>query len=356
MKTMLAAVAEKPGVLAVREVPMPEIEETECLVEILACGICNSTDRKLLDGHFRYRGPEVYPGIWGHESVGRIIECGSAVTSFQKGDLVLRPGASYSPGHGPSSLFGGLAQFGKIKDPAHGGNRMHQLVPPEIEPLDATMLITLKETLSWLQRWFASSPLPGGTGILPVSLAVLGTGPVGLSFAFFAKLLGCHPVLVVGRREEPLQRALQFGVDGVINTSTDDAAKAIRYLTGGKGADRVIEAIGSDEAMHLGLSLLSPQGRLGVYGIASTRESGDMERRAIDLALARNEWAIEFFNPQEWAPHEQMLWLVKQGMVRLRDWYTHVVPLEETQRGFELLESREAFKVVVQIGRCHSCK
>ena len=45
MKTMLAAVAEKPGVLAVREVPMPEIEETECLVEILACGICNSTDR-----------------------------------------------------------------------------------------------------------------------------------------------------------------------------------------------------------------------------------------------------------------------------------------------------------------------
>ncbi|MHB8996361.1 MAG: zinc-dependent alcohol dehydrogenase [Armatimonadota bacterium] len=353
MKTMLAAVAEKPGVLAVREVPMPEIEETECLVEILACGICNSTDRKLLDGHFRNRGPEVYPGILGHESVGRVIECGRAVTSFRVGDLVLRPGASYPPGQGPSSLFGGLAQFGKVKDPAHGGNRMHQIVPPEIDPLDATMLITLKETLSWLQRWLPSSPLPGGTGILPVSLAVLGTGPVGLSFAYFARMLGCYPVVVVGRREEALRRAQQFGLDGILNT---DAATMTRDLTGGKGADRVIEAIGSDEALHLGLSLLSPQGRLGVYGIASTREAGDMERRAIDLGLARNEWAIEFFNPQEWAPHEQLLWLVKQGMVKLRDWYTHVVPLEETQRGFELLEGKEAFKVVVQIGRCHSCE
>ena len=337
MKTMLAAVAEKPGVLAVREVPLPVIDETECLVEILACGLCNSTDRKLLDGHFRYRGPEVYPGILGHEAVGRVIECGSQVVSFQVGDLVLRPGASYPAGQGPSSLFGGLAQFGKVKDPAHGGSRLCQVVPPDLDPLDATMLVTLKETLSWLQRW----PVQPGQ-----SVAVLGTGPVGLSFAFFARLLGCHPVIVVGRRAEALRRAQQFGLDSTLNT---DAAQYVRDLTGGQGADRVIEAIGSDEALQLGLSLLSPQGRLGVYGIASTREPGDMERRTLDLALARNEWAIEFFGPQEWAPHEQMLWLVKQGMVRLRDWYTHVVSLEETQRGFDMLESKEAFKVVVRM-------
>ena len=340
MKTMLAAVAEQPGVLAVREVPVPVIDETECLVEILACGLCNSTDRKLLDGHFRYRGPEVYPGILGHEAVGRVIECGSAVTSFRVGDLVLRPGASYPKGEGPSSLFGGLAQFGKVKDPALGGSRMYQIVPPEIDPVDATMLVTLKETLSWLQRW----GVPPGQ-----SVAVLGTGPVGLSFAFFAKLLGCHPVIVVGRRDEPLQRALQLGVDGIVNTSTDDPAAVVRALTGGKGADRVIEAIGSDEALQLGLSLLSPQGRLGVYGIASTREPGDMERRTLDLGLARNEWAIEFLGPQEWTPHEQTLWLVKQGIVKLGDWYTHTVPLAETQRGFDLLESKAAFKVVVQM-------
>lgn len=340
MTTMLAAVAEKPGVLAVREVPVPVIDETECLVEILACGICNSTDRKLLDGHFRYKGPEAYPGILGHEAVGRVVECGSRVESFRVGDLVLRPGASYPTGAGPTSMYGGLAQFGKVKDPAHGGSPMHQVVPPEIDPLDATMLITLKETLSWLQRW-------------PVqprqSVVVLGSGPVGLSFAFFAKLLGAGPVLVAGRRHEPLQRALSLGIDGVINTSTDDPLQVVRQHTGGRGADRVIEAVGDEQMVPLGLSLLNPQGRLGVYGIASTRAPGDMERRAVDIALARNEWALEFFNPREWAPHQQMLWLVKHGMVKLKDWYTHIVPLEETQRGFDLLASKEAFKVVVRI-------
>jgi threonine dehydrogenase-like Zn-dependent dehydrogenase len=337
---MLAAVVEQPGQLAVREVPMPVIDETECLVEILACGLCNSTDRKLLDGHFRYKGPDAYPGILGHEAVGRVVACGAAVESFHEGDLVLRPGASYAPGGGPTAMYGGLAQYGKIKDPRHGGSVMHQLVPPDLAPVDATLLVTLKETLSWLQRW-------------PVqpreSVVVLGSGPVGLSFAWFARLLGCHPVLVLGRRDEALQRALALGADGVINLARDNARDVVEEWTQGRGADRVIEAIGDEGVLPLGLSLLSPSGRLGVYGIAATRQPGDMERRAVDIGLARNEWALEFFNPQEWAPHEQMLWLVRQGIVKLRDWYTHVVPLADTPRGFELLATREAFKVVVQM-------
>jgi threonine dehydrogenase-like Zn-dependent dehydrogenase len=73
-----------------------------------------------------------------------------------------------------------------------------------------------------------------------------------------------------------------------------------------------------------------------------------MERRAIDIGKGRAEWSLESFGPQEWAPHEQMLWLVKQGIVKLRDWYTHVVSLEQTQKGFDLLASKAAFKVVVE--------
>lgn len=343
---MLAAVAEKPGVLAVREVPMPIIDETECLVEILACAICNSTDRKLLDGHFRYKGPEAYPGILGHESVGRVVECGSKVSEFKVGDLVLRPMACYAPGEGPTCMYGGLAQYGKLQVLSRGGSPNQQVIPSEIDPLNATMLVTLKETLSWLQRWEVRPH---------ESVVVLGSGPVGLAFAFFAKMLGCSPVLVVGRRDEPLQRALAFGVDGVINLTRDDPVELVKQRTSGDGAGRVIEAIGDEKMMGLGLSLLrrpgvGPPGRLGVYGIASTREAGDMERRMVDFALARNEWGVEFFNPREYAPHRQMLWLVQQGLVRLKDWYTHVVPLEETQRGFDLLASKEAFKVVVRMG------
>jgi L-iditol 2-dehydrogenase len=337
---MLAAVIEKPGELRVREVPVPEIDDTECLVEILACSICNSTDRKLLDGHFRYCGPGAYPGIVGHEGVGRVVKCGSRVESFEEGDLVLRPGARYDQGEegAVGSLWGGMAQFGKIKDPVHGGNRMHQIVPPEMDPLDATMLITLKETLSWLQRWGVQR----GESVL-----VMGSGPVGVSFGFFAKLLGCGPVLVMGRRDEPLARAMALGVDAVVNSSRQDMAEVVQYWTGGRGVDRVIEAVGDDSLVEQGLSVMATGGRLGIYGISPTREPGDMERRAVDIGKGRDEWLVEFFGPQEWAPHEHLLWLVRQGVVRLRDYYTHVVPLKDAQRGFDLLESREAFKVVV---------
>lgn len=340
---MLAAVVEKPGVLAVREVPMPTCTETQCLVKILACGICNSTDRKILDGHFRYKGADAYPGIVGHESVGRVVECGSKVESFEEGDLVIRPGASYPPEEnvGLNCMYGGIAEYGVIQDPVHGGNRMHQIVPPDYDPVDATMLVTLKETLSWLQRWGV------GRG---QSLVVLGSGPVGVSFAYFAKLLGCSPVIVLGRRDEPLSRALGLGVDAVVNTTRDDPLEVVRHWTRGKGADRVVEAVGDDSLVELGLRMLNSTGKLGIYGIAPTREPGDMERRAIDIAMGRGEWAVEFFGPQEWAPHDHLLWLVDRGIVRLRDYYTHVVPLAETQRGFDLLASKEALKVVVKIG------
>jgi L-iditol 2-dehydrogenase len=338
---MLAAMIEKPNELVVREVPMPTISDSECLVEILACAACNSTDMKLLHGQFRYVGLQSYPGILGHESIGRVIECGSQVTSFKVGDLVLRPVATYAPGEGPNSLWGGFAQYGKITEPLLATGRlasMQQIVPPEIDPIDGTMLITLKETLSWLQRW----PVKRDE-----SLVVLGSGPVGVSFGFFAKLLGCNPVIVVGRRDEPLQRALRLGIDAVINNSQEDPVARVLELTGGKGADKVIEAVGDDELLETGLAMTADAGRVGIYGVSPSREPGDMTRRALDIGKGRAEWLVEYFNPQEWAPHEHLLWLVKQGIVNLKDYYTHVVPLEEINRGFDLLSSKEAFKFVV---------
>jgi len=109
----------------------------------------------------------------------------------------------------------------------------------------------------------------------------------------------------------------------------------------------VIEAVGDDALVEVGLSMLGSGGRLGIYGISPTRAPGDMERRAIDIGKGRAEWCVEFFGPQEWAPHQHLLWLVKRGFVNLKDYYTHVVPIEQTARGFELLASKEAFKVVV---------
>ncbi len=78
------------------DVPMPKVSDYSAIVRTVACGICNGTDIKLIDGHLK--GFSSYPAVLGHESVGEIIETGSKVRSFKAGDMVLR---SCLPDHYP---------------------------------------------------------------------------------------------------------------------------------------------------------------------------------------------------------------------------------------------------------------
>ena len=94
MMNLKAAVVEKPGTLIVKEVPEPEINDYQALVKILACATCNSTDKKLINGKLS-EAFLTFPGILGHESVGKVIEIGKRVRNYNVGDLVLLPVAVY---------------------------------------------------------------------------------------------------------------------------------------------------------------------------------------------------------------------------------------------------------------------
>lgn len=74
---MKAAVIEKPGILKVREVPEPEINDYQALVKIIACVTCNSTDHKLINGNLSTDFLN-FPGILGYESVGKILYSGQS--------------------------------------------------------------------------------------------------------------------------------------------------------------------------------------------------------------------------------------------------------------------------------------
>ncbi len=84
---MKAAIVQAPGNLIVTDVPEPVFGDYEALVDILSCGICGGTDTKLLHGAFP---GQVCPTILGHESVGRVIACGSKVKNLAMADMVLR--------------------------------------------------------------------------------------------------------------------------------------------------------------------------------------------------------------------------------------------------------------------------
>lgn len=338
---MRIAAITSPGKIAIAEVPIPEPKPWQALVKIDACAICNGTDSKILHGHFPGMG--TYPVILGHESTGLVVEVGSDVKRYKVGDRVLRPAADPD---GYVSTWGGFAEYGLAGDPEAFLTRnpgagwqwtMQQVVPEGIPADEATILITLKETYSWLKR-FEVGP--------ESRVLVLGAGPVSLAFAYLAKLFGSRLVVVAARRADARERAKAFGADRVIDLSAEDLRSQAMEVTGGKGFDRLVDAVGNNELLLRCMPMLSMGGRIGIYGVGDATPEGFPEIR---LPRA-GEYSFLTFNPDEPSAHGEVTVLVAQGKIRPSEFISHRLPLEEIEKGFELVASRQAVKVIMEMG------
>ena len=344
---MKAAVVEKSGVLNIWDVPAPSINEYQALVKIKACSICNGTDGKIYDGKLLF--VRQYPTVLGHESVGEVVEVGRKVKRYKPGDMVFRPGVYYENNDPVASSWGGFAEYGVVNDMyaqaadglKPGSNAtMQQIIPPEtgLNAVEATMLITYKETLSFLQHF----------GVGPGKSAVVwGTGPVSLCFVLFAKILGAHPVICCGRRDAALKDAETMGADKTVNIKTQDALKAVMEYTGGRGADRIVDGVGDFTIVQQSIPMASPGGEIGIYGIAPS----DAEYRQdalVDMGGRVTPYAIRVLGPDESSVHDQMMSLVRLGMVNAHTLVDEVIGLEDIRRGFEMIRNKQARKVVIQ--------
>jgi L-iditol 2-dehydrogenase len=320
--------------LAVLELPEPVPGPFEALVQVEACAICNSTDHKLIQGEF-FSG--TYPMLLGHESVGRVIQVGAQVRSFQVGDRVLR--TTLSDGHVPypggRSCWGGFVEKALVtdvwaeKDLAYNAfPHPQQIVPADILPAEATMLITLKETLNCLENTMV---LPGQ------SLAIMGSGPVAQTLAGFARLKGLSPVVVFGRNPTWAETFARLGADHYV--AGDDVPVEVQAFLRKGGFDRVIEAVGSRAALTRSLQIVSTQGRVNLYGIAPNSEPYLPEEES-DSRVFRGEVT-------EAKAHEQLLDWVAQGKIHLQDWISLCLPWHEYNHGFEMVSQKTANKVVL---------
>lgn len=108
---MKAVIAQGGGRFAFADVPMPQPTDYQCLCKIQACATCSGTDQKIVAEALPWK--QSYPGILGHESVGRVIEVGAKVRHIKTGDMFLRPAAVYNGEKlgGFHSLWGGFAEY-----------------------------------------------------------------------------------------------------------------------------------------------------------------------------------------------------------------------------------------------------
>lgn len=336
---MKAVVVEKPNRVRIWEIKEPRIGNYEVLLKMRACAICNGTDLKIVEGLF----PNiVYPVILGHEGVGEVVEIGKEVRSFKLGDLVLEPRTRIAS-RGLGSAWGHFAAYAVAQDYTallEDGKRpspalkSQQLVPKDIDPEEATILVTLKETLSGLMNFGFK------TGM---TLIVFGDGPVGCALVKFAKLLGAKLIIGIGHWPQRLEKMGSLGADYVVNEKVhwDSFPEVLKK----ERVDMVIDAIGKGEVVNKGLDLIREGGKIGIYGVFTEPQlSVSVAQWPNNTSLQILQWPSGHANV-----HNEVINYVRSGQINLKDFYSHVVRMDQISEGFQLVQSREAFKVVVDL-------
>ena len=331
---MRALVVTEPGSFALRDIPPPAPDPYQALVRITCCGVCNSTDWKVINGQMPWAG--TYPLVLGHESVGTVEAVGDHVRKFRIGDMVTRP--IYPRSEKMGSAWGGFAEYGVVTDAsamADDGDpsllddynaQRQNVVPGGLDPVSAALAISLAETASVLD------------GIPPVAgrrVLIAGTGIAGLALTLWCKLAGGGPVVTLGRRAERLEKARQLGADQAVATTAADWKPRVRRALGGD-AHIVIDAIGDLRfADHL-LDLVEPSGSCIAYGAPADGEA------------YTPRWHSASVNEQN--RYGWVCGLLAKGLIIPERLISHRWALDEAVVAFEQARRGEVCKGFIELG------
>lgn len=336
---MRAALFREPeSVEIVDRSPAPALEQ-QALIRVEACGVCG-TDAHIWRGTF----PARFPLIAGHEIAGVVEELGPGVGFLRPGDHVsvdpnISCGVCRPCRRGLIHLCRNLAAIGVTWD---GGFATHCLVPAQQcykMPGDMPFSVAaMTEPLACCVHGVDRAQVrPGETVVL------IGAGAIGLILLQLVRLQGAAAVIVSELVEEKREMAARLGASRIVDPQAEDLATVVEEATGGDGADVVIECVGGAETAQLAMELAGEAGRVLLFGVAA-----ESDRIAISpYEVYRKEITItgSFTNP---FTHQRALDLLAAGQVEVEQLVTDRLPLDRVQAAIELLESRDALKVIIE--------
>jgi L-iditol 2-dehydrogenase len=249
---MKALVFEAPDKPTVVDVPMPAPKDTEVLVRTSAIGICHS-DYELLAG--RYIIPIDYPVTPGHEWSGEIVEVGKSVKGFAKGDRVIG-----------ECVFRGPDRLHHFGFSTNGADREYFAVQPSLlHKLPDSISFKAASLIEPFTCGFYAILNSGGTNASETVL-VSGGGTIGLVTAAAALGMGAR-VIVLDPIPARRDIAKKLGVDEALDPTAEGIVEKVHSLTGGRGADLVIEAAGHDASLARVFDYVRDEGRVTMVGI-----------------------------------------------------------------------------------------
>jgi len=273
---MKALIYKGPGKMTWDQAPDPKIEQpTDVVVKMAATTICG-TDLHILKGDV----PEVEPGrILGHEGIGVITEVGTGVTQLEVGDRVILSCVSscgrcsycrqglYSHCLDPEGRAGIGWIFGYMID----GTQAEYVRVPFAE----NSVYKVPDGMTDAEGILLSDILPTGFEIgvryghvKPGDVvAVIGSGPVGLSAVMTARLYGPSKVIAIDLDGARLERAGDFGATDTVNSGDEDWKDQVMSLTDGLGVDVAIEAVGLPGTFTMATEIVRPGGNVANVGV-----------------------------------------------------------------------------------------
>ncbi|MDQ3287158.1 MAG: NAD(P)-dependent alcohol dehydrogenase [Pseudomonadota bacterium] len=340
--TMKATIFVEPGRIVLDDKPIPDVGPLDALVRVTTTTICG-TDVHILKGEYPVeRGLTI-----GHEPVGVIEKLGSAVRGYCEGQRVIA-GAITPSGWSNACLCGQHSQDGA--GTAHGwkpiggwkfGNTIDGCQAEYVLVPDAMAnLAPVPDGLTDEQVLMCPDIMSTGFGGAENAgirigdvVAVFAQGPIGLCATAGARLSGASMVIGVDRLPERLAMAQRMGADHVVNANNGDPVEQIMQLTGGRGVDVAIEALGTQQTFEACLRVLRPGGTLSSLGVYSTDLKIPLGAFAAGLGDHR---IITTLCPGGKERMRRLMAVIQGGRIDLEALVTHRFKLDDIEAAYDL--------------------
>lgn len=346
--TMRALMFHGPGQISLETVPIPKARAGEVVIRVTLTTICG-TDLHILKGEY-----PVKPGlVIGHEPVGVIHEIGDGVTGYEVGDRVL-VGAITPCGQCNFCLGGNWSQCGgalggwKFGNTIDGAQAEYLRVPYAQANL-AKIPNELSDEQVVLLADIASTGISAAESAdmqIGDSVAVFAQGPIGLCATAGAKLKGASLIIAVESDPVRTRMARQMGADAVFDFKQHDVVEEIKHITGGRGVDVAIEALGTQSTFENALRVLRPGGTLSSLGVYSGKLSLPVEAFAAGLG---DHKIVTTLCPGGKERMRRLMELVRQGRLDLTPLLTHTFPLERITEAYQIFAERREGVIKVAI-------
>lgn len=342
-KEMKALVKHHEGKGAkLKTVPVPQIGPKDVLIEVKAASICG-TDVHIYEWDAWAASRVKPPYVFGHEFSGIVKETGELVTNVKPGDHVSAE-THIVCGHCPQCMTG----------------KAHICRDTKIIGVDRDGCFAEYVSLPAENLWIndpelpfeeASIQEPFGNAVHTVlegeiagkTVAIIGCGPIGLMAVGIAKASGASNVLAFDLNPYRLELASEMGADHLIHSGDQDPLQEVSRITSDQGVDVVCEMSGHPVAMNQGFKMATNGGRVAVLSLPSKSVEIDVTNDIVFKGLTvQGITGRKMF--QTW---QQTAGLLRSGQVDVKPMMTHTFPMEDFEKGFDLMVKGNCGKVVL---------